>query len=314
MAKIVILDAETIGSNEELSCFSSLGELVVYGATAHSERIEKIADADVVITNKVLIDKDIMDACPNLGLVAVTATGINNVDLDYAAKKSICVKNVAGYSTESVAQHTFASLFYLMSSLRQLDEFVASGEYAKHPHFTNIQIPVEQIYGLKYGIIGMGAIGKRVAEIASCFGAKVSYYSTSGKNTDAGFPNVSLDELLTESDIISIHAPLNEATENLIAKKQLAMMKPSAYLVNMGRGKIVNEADLAEALNNNTLKAAALDVLENEPINADNPLLELCVTKKLFIGPHVAWAGNLSRKKLIELVLENVRVFLATGA
>lgn len=310
MRKIVILDADTIGTNDELKIISNLGETEIYRSTNEDEKLKNIGNAEIIVTNKVLIDKLVIEKCPNLKLIAITATGVNNVDLEYAKSKNIIVKNVAGYSTESVAQHTFASLFYLMSNLKRLDEFVASGSYMRHPDFTNIQIPIEQIYGLTFGVIGMGAIGKRVAQIADCFGAKVQYYSTSGKNKYGTYPQKSLVELLQNSDIVSIHAPLNEQTENLISAPELAKMKSSAYLLNMGRGKIINEADLAEALKKGQIKAAALDVLEHEPMESGNPLLSLCGTEKLLICPHVAWAGNKSRKKLIEMVADNIKNFI----
>lgn len=310
MEKIVILDADTIGSKDELECFNELGDVTVFGATLPENRLQNIADATIIVTNKVLIDRSVMEACPSIKLVAVTATGINNVDLACAKEKNVAVKNVAGYSTESVAQHTFASLFYLMSNMKKLDAFVASGAYADHPFFTNIQIPVTQIHGLKFGIIGMGAIGQKVAEIATAFGAEVSYYSTSGKNNFDRYPSVSLEELMTESDIVSIHAPLNESTENLIGEAELALMKPTAYVLNMGRGKIVDETALASAIKKGKPYATALDVLEYEPIQHNNPLTELIESGKVLITPHVAWAGDYARKKLISLVCDNIRVFL----
>lgn len=303
---IAFLDASTVGEVKSVQKIAELGKYVSYSLTAPAERIERIRGNNIIITNKVVIDKDVMDACPELRLICISATGMNNVDLEYAAKKGITVKNVSGYSTESVAQTTFSMLFYLMNKLRYFDNYVKSGEYSKSPIFTHHGRSFFELKGKQFGIIGLGTIGKRVAEIATVFGAKVVYYSTSGKNTNSPYPHFPLEELIKSSDVISIHCPLNEKTENLIDYHQFIKMKPNAILLNAGRGKIVNEAGLARALNENLIAAAGLDVLEKEPIAADNPLLKIDNQEKLLITPHVAWISEEARESLIEGVLKNI--------
>jgi glycerate dehydrogenase len=262
----------------------------------------------VVITNKVLINRDVMDACPELELICIVATGMNNVDLDYAAQKGIVVKNVAGYSTESVTQCTFSLLLYLLNAGRYYDDYVKSGQYAASPVFTHLGREFWELAGKRFGIIGMGTIGRRVATVASAFGAKIAYYSTSGKNLDAaGFPHLSLEELLQTSDVVSIHCPLNDQTRNLLTESRLRMMKRSAYLLNMGRGGIVDEAALARMIDENRIAGAALDVLAAEPIATDSPLLKVLNKEKLYITPHIAWASREARRLLISRTAQNIK-------
>ena len=308
--KLAILDAKTLGSDIDLSGFSQFGEVEIYETTKPEETLERVKDKDIVVTNKVVIDKNIMDNSPNLKLICVAATGVNNIDVEYAKKKGIQVRNVAGYSTESVVQHTFAMLFYLLESLRYYDDYVKSGEYAKSDIFTHLGKPFWEIRGKTWGIIGLGTIGRRVADVASAFGANVIYYSTSGVERKEKYPRVSLDELLKTSDIVSIHAPLNEKTKGLIGYEQIKLMKPTAYLLNLGRGGIVVEEDLAKALDENLIAGAALDVLEKEPITEDNPLLKIKNKEKLFITPHIAWTSVEARKTLVNEIIENIKAFL----
>lgn len=308
--KLAILDAKTLGSDIDLSGFSQFGEVEIYETTKPEETLERVKDKDIVVTNKVVIDKNIMDNSPNLKLICVAATGVNNIDVEYAKKKGIQVRNVAGYSTESVVQHTFAMLFYLLESLRYYDDYVKSGEYAKSDIFTHLGKPFWEIRGKTWGIIGLGTIGRRVADVASAFGANVIYYSTSGVERKEKYPRVSLDELLKTSDIVSIHAPLNEKTKGLIGYEQIKLMKPTAYLLNLGRGGIVVEEDLAKALDENLIAGAGLDVLEKEPITEDNPLLKIKNKEKLFITPHIAWTSVEARKTLVNEIIENIKAFL----
>ena len=310
---IVFLDAETLGDVNGFYPLTKLGNLTVYQTTQHDQRIERIHGRDIVITNKVIIDREVMDACPSLQLICIAATGLNNVDLEYAARKDITVKNVAGYSTESVVQHTFSILFYLMGNLRYYDDYVKNGLYADSQLFTHHGRPFRELAGKKYGIIGMGVIGKRVAEVAKSFGAGVCYYSTSQKNFDTGFTHVSLHELLTECDVISIHCPLNEATRDLIGYEQFRKMKKEVLLINAGRGGIVNESDLACALNEDLIAGAALDVLVKEPPEAANPLFHINQPEKLLITPHIAWASIESRERLMDGIADNISGFLRKG-
>jgi glycerate dehydrogenase len=251
-----------------------------------------------------------MDAAPNLKLICVTATGVNNIDTAYAGQKGIAVKNVAGYSTESVVQSTFASLLALLHNIPYFDYYVKSGAYSTSPMFTHFGHTFRELTGKPFGIIGMGAIGKRVAGVAGAFGANVSYYSTSGQNTCPGYTRLGLPELLRQSDVVSIHAPLNEKTKNLIDYAALQTMKPTALLVNMGRGGIVNETDLAKALDNGLIGGAAIDVYEQEPLPDDHPYLCVKNRQRLILTPHVAWSSTEARTRLIQLTAKNIETFI----
>jgi glycerate dehydrogenase len=307
---IVFLDAVTLGEVNSFYRITKLGNLTVYPSTLPKDRIERIHDREIVITNKVIIDREVMEACPSLQLICVAATGLNNVDLDFAAEKGIIVKNVAGYSTESVVQHTFSMLFYLMEQTKYYDNFVKQGAYSRDPLFTHHGRPFHELAHKKFGIVGMGTIGKRVAAVAEAFGADIAYYSTSGKNLNAGYPQVSLKELLATSDILSVHCPLTDSTRDLIGYEELRLMKPSSIIINTGRGGIVNESDLACALNENLISMAALDVMQKEPPDLNNPLLNLKHPYKLLITPHIAWASIESRERLLEGIVSNIAAFL----
>ena len=308
--RIVILDAKTLGDDIDLSVFEEFGNVEIYPTTSPSELYERIQLADIIITNKVVIDKDAINVARNLKLICVAATGYNNVDVLYAREKGIAVTNVAGYSTESVVQTTFGMLFYLLMHLRYYDDYVKSSNYSHSDIFTHIGRPFWEINGKRWGIIGLGTIGRRVAQVAESFGCDVIYYSTSGVDREEKYPRYPLDELLKTSDIVSIHAPLNEKTKNLITIKELGMMKKNAILLNLGRGGIVNEKDLAIALDSNMIGGAGLDVLEKEPINPDNPLLKIKNKEKLLITPHIAWTSIEARKRLVREIAENIRAFL----
>jgi len=306
---IVFLDSDTLG---EISPYqlTRVGNLTVYQTTTADQRIERISGKEIVITNKVVIDRTVIDACPALKLVCIAATGMNNVDLGYASEKGIRVMNVSGYSTESVVQHTFSMLFCLMGNLVYYDEFVKKGAYVQSGLFTHHGRPFHELAGKKIGIVGMGTIGRRVAEVAQAFKAHVSYYSTSGKNLDAGFRHVTLQELLIESDVISVHCPLNDTTRDLIGYEELRRMKKDAILINAGRGGVVNESDLACALDEGLIGFAALDVLIKEPPDASNPLLNLKYPEKLLITPHIAWAAVESRERLMEGIINNITTYI----
>lgn len=308
---MVFLDVGTLGDTN-LTPLEEIGTLRVFENTLPDERVKNIGDSPVVITNKVNIDKEVMDGCPNLRLICITATGINNIDTTYASQKGIPVKNVAGYSTYSVAQATFAMLFKLIHQLDFYDNFVKSLEYSRGPYFTNLEKGFFELKDKTYGIIGMGEIGRQVAKIAGAFGAKVIYYSTSGKNLKQNYTRVNLEELLAKSDIVSIHAPLNQQTYNLIPLDMLKLMKKSAILVNVGRGGIVNESDLASAIDNGIIGGACIDVFENEPVEEDNPLMQLSRKDKVVYTPHNAWGSAEAREILIQKTANNIREFLQT--
>lgn len=308
--KIVFLDRMTVGDISETDRLDSLGEFISYDSTPPEKTAERIREANVVITNKVVIDAELMDQAPNLKMISIAATGMNNVDLDYARKKNIKVTNVSDYSTFSVTQSTFAMIFYLLNQTAYYDQFVKTGAYAESPVFTHHGREFYELKGKNFGIIGLGNIGRSVAGIAESFQCHVQYYSTSGRNDDPVYKRVGLETLLKTSDLVTIHAPLNVQTENLIGYRELQWMKDRAILINMGRGKIVNEADLARAIDEDLIGGAGLDVLGHEPIEADNPLMTIKHKQKLLITPHIAWASRESRTVLMNRIYEQVHTFL----
>lgn len=308
MKKIVILDGKTLG-DISIEKLNEIGEVQYYEATDESQVVERIKDANIILTNKVVLNRNNMKDAKNLEFIAETATGFNNIDIDYAKEHKIGVANVAGYSTNAVVQHTFASALGLLDQVVYYDRYVKEGEYSKSGSFTCLNKPYYEIENKVWGIIGLGAIGNRVGKIAEAFGAEVIYYSTSGKNSSTQFKKVSFEELLEKSDIISIHAPLNENTKGLIDYEALIKMKSSAILVNMGRGPIVVEKDLARAIEEEQIRGAALDVYETEPVGEDNILLSIKNKDKLLLSPHIAWASIEARERLFNEVVENIKAF-----
>ena len=309
MTKIVFLDQETIGKVDNLKLLSKLGNLEVFESTAPDQVVERSRDKEIVIVNKVQITEAIMKQLPELKLICVAATGINNVDLNYTGNNGIEVKNVAGYSTDSVAQLTFTMLLYLVNKPYYYDTYVKSGAYSRSDSFTHHNQPFWELKGKRLGIIGLGTIGRQVARIAESFGMEVIFYSTTGRNNHISYKRFELDDLLKSSDVVSIHAPLNTQTSNLITYDKMKLMRPCAILLNLGRGGIINEKDLAKALNENLIGAAGIDVMEQEPINADNPMLKLFDKEKILITPHMAWASKESRELLLEKIARNIEVY-----
>ena len=307
--KIVFLDAKTLGEDIDLSAYDALGEVVKYGFTSPEEVAERVKDADVLIVNKVEINEQSIGNAENLKLICVTATGTNILDKDYLEKRGIAWRNVAGYSTESVTQHTFALLFYLLEKIRYYDEYVKDEKYVNDTIFTHFGEHFNELNGKTWGIIGLGAIGRRVADIAKAFGAHVIYYSASGSAPQEGYEQVDFDTLLTTSDIVSVHAPLNEYTKDLMDKEEFAKMKKTAIFLNLGRGPIVVEQDLCDALESGTIAAAGLDVLCKEPMSASNPLLKIKDSKKLIITPHIAWASVEARNRLMQIIVGQIKDF-----
>ena len=307
--KIVFLDAKSIGEDIDLSGFDRIGEVVKYDFSTPEEARERTKDADVIILNKVVIDEKSIGEAEHLKLVCVTATGTNNLDKAYLDARGIAWRNVAGYSTESVAQHTFALLFYLLEKLRYYDDYVKTEKYIGDTIFTHFANRFHELSGMTWGVIGLGAIGRRVADIAKAFGCHVIYYSTSGKNSQPGYERVDFEILLKESDIVSVHAPLDENTKGLMNRDAFAKMKKNAIFLNLGRGPIVNEADLAEALELGVIAAAGLDVLETEPMTEQNPLRRIKDSDKLLITPHIAWASVEARTRLMGIILEQVKEY-----
>ena len=307
--KIVFLDVKTIGEDIDLSGYEALGEVVKYDFSTPEQARERTRDADVIILNKVEINEKSIGDADKLKLVCVTATGTNNLDKEYLAERGIAWRNVAGYSTETVAQHTFALLFYLFEKLSYYDDYVKSEKYIGDVSFTHFDHVFHELTGKTWGIIGLGNIGRRVADIAKMFGCHVIYYSTSGKNSQPGYERVEFDELLEKSDIVSVHAPLTEETQGLMDAKAFSKMKESAIFLNLGRGPIVVEKDLADALDNGDIAAAGLDVLSVEPMREDNPLRRIKDSEKLIITPHIAWASVEARTRLMEIILGQIKEF-----
>ncbi len=307
--KLVFLDKKTIGEDMDFSQFARLADVDEYDFTTPEQAPERVADADIVIVNKVPINRQTIRGAQNLKLVCVTATGTNNLDKDYLAERGIEWRNAAGYSTESVAQHTFAMLFYLLEHLRYYDDYVKGGEYINDVMFTHFARTFHQLTGKTWGIIGLGAIGRRVAEIARMFGAEVIYYSASGAPAQKGYRQVDLDTLLHDSDIVSVHAPLNVYTEGLMDWEAFASMRSHAIFLNLGRGQIVVEEALADALNAGQIAAAGLDVLCREPMAMDSPLLKVVEKDRLLITPHIGWASVEARTNLMDIVAEHIRRF-----
>jgi len=310
MTNIVFLDQKTIGKVDNLKLLSKLGHIDTYESTEPEQVVERCAGKEIVIVNKVQMSQAVMKELPDLKLICVAATGVNNVDLNYAENNGIEVKNVAGYSTDSVAQLTFTMLLYLVNKPYYYDTFVKSGAYSRSNSFTHHNEPFWELKGKRMGIIGLGTIGRQVARIAESFGMEVIFYSTTGRNNHISYKRFELEDLLKSSDVISIHAPLNSQTRNLITYDRMKLMRPCAILLNLGRGGIVNEKDLARALNENVIAAAGIDVMEQEPINADNPLLKLFDKEKILITPHMAWASKESRELLVEKIARNIEVYL----
>ena len=304
--KIVFLDAATMG-DVSFEPFERLGEFTSYPMSTPQQARERVRDVDVLMINKVIVDKELIDSAPNLKLICIAATGMNNIDLDYAAAKGIPVRNVAGYSTDSVAQSTFMHILSLAGGGPYFDSSVKSGSYSRSGMFTDPNWNWWELAGKTIGIIGLGNIGRKVAKIAEAFGMKVCYYSTSGTGHCKDYPCLPLEELLRISDIVSVHAPLNERTMNLLGAREFAMMKPTAYVINAGRGAIIVEADLAEAVDNGVIAGAGIDVFVQEPIPEDHPYLKMKHPERMRLAPHIAWASVEARERLVSMMADNVR-------
>lgn len=309
MKKIVFLDEYSIAGCD-LSSITSQGDYVAYENTRKEEVVERLKDADIAITNKVLIDGEAMRQLPRLKLICVAATGMNNVDLDTARELGIEVKNAVGYSTTSVAETTLASALALARNIVYFNEYFHDGRYAKADRAFSYDRLTFEIRGKRWGIIGMGNIGREVARLATAFGCEVRYFSTSGVKRNEEYEAMELRELLEWCDILSVHSPLNERTRGLVGHEELKAMKPSAIVINVARGGIIDEAALAEALDNGYIAAAALDVFSVEPLR-QSPLYDIKDKYRLLASPHNAWSAVEAIDRLIECVAENIRQWLA---
>ena len=304
--KIAFLDAATMG-DVSFEPFERLGDFTRYENSTPEEARERVKELDVLLINKVMVDRQLIDSAPNLKLICIAATGVNNIDVEYAASKGIPVRNAVGYSTDSVVQATYMHILSLVGGAPYFDDSLKTCSYSRSGMFTDPNWNWWELAGKTIGIIGMGNIGSKVAKIAEAFGMNVCYFSTSGTGHCKDYPCLSLEELLKVSDIVSIHAPLNERTSRLIGKEQLALMKPTAYLVNVGRGAIIVEEDLAEAVDNGIIAGAGIDVFVQEPIPEDHPYLKMQHPERMRLTPHIAWASIEARRRLIDIMADNIR-------
>ncbi|MBA2861888.1 D-2-hydroxyacid dehydrogenase [Methanococcus maripaludis] len=306
--KIVVLDGYTMNSGDlSWENLEELGELTIYDRTSESEVIERISDSEIVITNKIIIDKAVFEKCKNIKYVGVTATGYNVVDTNLAKELGIVVTNVPAYSTDSVAQAVFSYILEHVQNVSKYNESVKSGTWVNSKDFSYRKFPIIELAGKNLGIIGFGAIGKKVAEIGIAFGMNVFVNTRTVSNTNLNVKFVSKEEIFKNSDFLTLHCPLTDETKELVDEKTLKLMKKSAMLINTGRGGLVNEKDLADALNLDNIARAGLDVLSTEPPKENNPLIN---AKNTIITPHIAWASYEARKRLMDVTVNNVKSFI----
>ncbi|MEQ8417495.1 MAG: D-2-hydroxyacid dehydrogenase [Imperialibacter sp.] len=308
--KLVFLDTKTIGDVPNIKSLERFGEAIYYETTSSDQTLERVREADIIITNKVVIDRGTVNEAKQLKLICIAATGTNNVDIAAANELGIPVKNAVDYSSKSVAQGTFAILLQLINKVPYYDNYVKSGAYSKTDIFTHFEKPFWELSGKRFGIIGLGSIGLQVAKIAEAFGAEVVYYSASGQSYEVPYPRMELEEFLATADVVSIHAPLNQHTSNLINYERLGLMKRSGLLINAGRGGIVNETDLVRGLNEGLIAGAGIDVFAREPLDPQSPLFLVNEKEKLVMTPHSIWASMEARTLLIDKVGQNIQEFL----
>ena len=309
---IIILERNSVGIDVDTDCFKDFGTVTAYSNTVTPEDAGmRIADAkaDIVISNKVPLGETALDNS-NVKLIAQFATGFDNIDLDYCSENGITVVNLGNYATDSVAQHTFALTLCVLEHLHYYNNYVKSGDYSKQDRFSNFDATFTELAGKTWGIAGMGNLGHRVAEIASAFGCHVIFYATSGHSTCVQYEQVDFDTLLKESDFLSIHCPLTDRTTHLIDEKALSKMKSSAILINVARGAVVDNTALYDALINNKIGGAGLDVLENEPLRESDALSQYHDSNKLIITPHMAWASVEARRRCVSITYDNIKNFL----
>lgn len=307
--KIVVLDWNTMTMNGDLSADSlkKFGDIKIYGLTKPEDAAGRIADADVILCNKVPITREIMEKCPNLRYIGLFATGFNNIDIDAAAQKGITVCNAGQYSTNAVAQQVFAYILDHYSRISAYNFAVAQGEWEKSETFSYFPIPTHELAGKTLAIVGFGSIGKAVAKIGEAFGMNI-IISTRTVPENCKYQLTDIDSAAKNADILTFHCPLTDRTKGLVNRELLSIMKPSALFINTSRGGVVVEKDLADALNNDVIAAAYLDVLENEPMSAETPLKH---AKNCIITPHTAWAALETRKRLLDIVQDNLSAWIA---
>lgn len=309
--KIVVLERNSVGPDIPVDCFNELGEVTCYPNTVTIEEVkERVKDADIVVANKSPMNEESLKDATSLKLICEFATGYDNCDLAYLKSRNIPVCNVVNYCTDMVAQHTFTMALALSQSLAHYDEYVKSGEYSSQDRFSNFDVPFYELAGKTWGIVGMGNIGRKVAEIATAFGCNVIFHSVTGNSKVTQYRRVDKDTLLAESDFLSIHCPLSDLTRDYIDAAALKKMKNSAILINVARGPIVNNPALYEALENGEIRAAGLDVLEKEPLRLENPLSKIKDSNKLIITPHLAWGSVEARTRCVQGAYDNMKAFI----
>lgn len=308
--KLVVLERNSAGADVDVSCFETFGEVTYYANTTAEHVAERVREADIIISNKAPLNEGTLLDAPNVKLICLLATGYDCVDLEYCKGRGIKVANVVNYCTPTVAQHTMLLAMMLSEKIAYYDDYVKSGAYSAQDRFSHFDRVFHDLDGKTWGIVGMGNIGRKVAGLASAFGCRVIFYSASGQSTCTEYPRVDLDTLLRESDIVSLHCPLTDRTRNLIDKDAFEKMKKTAILINVARGPVVNNQDLYQALVEEKIMAAGLDVLEKEPMEPSNPLRRITDSTKLIITPHMSWASLESRTRLIAEVAKNIEAFL----
>lgn len=308
--KLVVLERNSAGVDVDVSCFEKFGEVIYYPNTTAENVAERVKEADIIISNKAPLNEETLRQASNVKLICLLATGYDNVDIKYCESRGIRVANVVNYCTPAVAQHTLLLAMMLSEKIAYYDEYVKSGAYSAQDRFSHFDNVFHDLEGKTWGIVGMGNIGHKVAALATAFGCRVIFYSASGKSACTEYERVAFDTLLEESDILSLHCPLSERTRGLINKEAFDRMKKTAILINVARGPIVNTQDLYEALMEDKIMAAGLDVLEKEPMELSNPLSLIKDSTKLIITPHMSWASMESRTRLVEEVVKNIEAFL----
>ena len=308
--KIVVLERNSVGLDVSVDEIGKLGEVTQYSNTTAADVKEKIKDAEIIVANKTPLNAETLKDAPNVKLICEFATGYDNVDLVYCKERGIKVANVVNYSTDAVAQHTFALCLYVLEKLYHYDEYVKKGAYAAQDRFSNFDIPYTELAGKTWGIVGMGNIGKKVAKIAEAFGCNVIFYSASGNSSCTEYKRVEFDELLSQSDFLSLHCPLSDKTRDLMDESALKKMKKSAILINVARGPVVNDQALYTALTEDWIAGAGLDVTSTEPMKDSNPLSKIMDSNKLIITPHMAWASIEARGRCVSETCKNIEAFL----
>ena len=307
---IVILERASVGDEISVEAIEKLGDVTIYNTTPIDLIPERIQDAEVIIANKSPLNEKTLDNASKVRLICELATGYDNVDLNYCKKRGIAVRNVKGYSTDAVVQHTFALCLYLFEKLDYYDNYVKSGEYSRQDSFSHYDYKFSELASKTWGVIGLGAIGSRVADIAAAFGCNVVRYSLRDNPSDSAYKTLDFDEFLSSCDIISIHCPLNDDTRGLFDYKAFSKMKRDAILINVARGGIVVDADLYRALNENLIYGAGLDVTSTEPMSDENPLSDYMDSTRLIVTPHMAWASVEARNRVVKETALNIEAFL----